>query len=188
MLFTFPESERKYRECIFIGTRRTPLVFHEDAPGENYNRLYQWRYERPIDIDTGRLEWAVPTGHHPKNFVKRMYTPNELLKAVQGSPLNELFNEPKELPLPTPAMQLGPGHRSLLVICGFMNGVIKRGNDPPFVLRGTIDKEQYISEHQSANDGSSTIKKDENTINNVRCVGPDGLIKTFSNRLKPKGK
>jgi hypothetical protein len=187
MLFTLPEHERKYGEAVFIGRRKTPVVFLDQTEGDNTDRLYQWNYARPLDLEQDKdMVWQIPRGDHPKNFQKIMFTPNELLTAVRGSEMNKLFETPEELVLPRPPMQLGKGHRSLLVICGFMNGVIRRGNEPPFVLRGTVDKQFYLKDAQYHEDGGSTHKYAQNTIQNVRCIDHRGKIKTFTNRRAEK--
>lgn len=183
-LYTFPELERHYREAVFIAKRRHAVLFVDDVIGPNEERMYQHRYRKDIDDHTiDDLTWTVPKGGHPKNFRKKMYTWQEMLEVAKKSSINQLYEPPPKLTMPRPAMQLGAGHRSLLVISGQMDGVFKRRDEPAFVLRGTLDKEEYLAKETVNDEDLSTRTYEENTINNVRIVAQNGVIKTFSNRI-----
>jgi hypothetical protein len=164
-----PEEWRAYDELLFVGKRRTEPV---DT----------WETIPTCSLEAPDREWIIPVAKGPRNFVKSGPTPAELERLLAKSPLSRVFNPPREKPIGRPPLPLGKGHLALLLASGQLNGVVP--SDPPHVVRGSSQKEPYVSESKSDENEdtgavtTTTIMR-ERVILIVRTVDCSGEIQTL---------
>jgi hypothetical protein len=163
-------GERLYDEVLLVGKRRADPV-------------EVW--ESPTHCNVGDMIWSIPKAPGPRTFVKTGPTPAELQRLLARSPLNRIFDPPKEKPIGRPPLPLGKGHLALLLASGQLNGIVP--SDPPHVVRGSSQKEEYISETKSEENEktgavtTTTIKR-EKVVLIVRTVDATGEIQTLEGR------
>jgi predicted RNA methylase len=182
-LYRFPDEVRHFKELVFIAQkRRIELPQAQGFLCEQ--RLHA--YSRPDDPEVGSepRQWTLVPSVRPSRFCKIEYTEDELIAAVERSPLGRRL-EPPAPPAPkTPPLPLAKGHVALLLASGMLDGLVEPEGEPPHVVRGTARKLDYISERsQTENEvtGATTEKVvwSQRIVLTVRAVGPDGEIKTF---------
>ncbi len=168
----FPPDCRPYNEVVVFC--RKPEQPRELASYHAGYRLYETALSRYPD------PYRLPPGKPPRRFRKTQMTDAEMARAVQQSALRKLFQPPPELPLPTPPIAPGEGHRAMLLAAGLIDGLICPEGEPPHVVRGTCRKKPYIAESTSTEntDGSVTTKTvtAEKIELRVRVLDSEGVI------------
>ena len=208
-LYLFPDTCRKYNECVIFGHRRkTPLtdeLIREQgvlttrgirrcsaAPIAKLARLGEpqfsrWRYAEPdsgsrkANLDT----WELPFSIAPKRFQKTALTEEELERELARSPLYDTLRQRVLSPLKRPPLSLNKGHTSLLLMTGMLDGYVP--STPPHVVRGLTCKVEKLhrTESYETPNGDAVTKQvfSESPIPIVRAVWPDGIIRTFSDQV-----
>lgn len=168
----FPEHLRKYGEMIFLAERRSKIA---DPQRRRWSEALAQRNH----------VYLVPSATGPgKRFFKSQPTDDELIEALDKSPLNRLLRAPKPWELQSPPMQLGTGHLALLLASGYLDGLVQPEGEPPHVVRGVARKTQVLSESIEERTG----KKEKTTKDVyteridlvVRAIDASGVIRTFS--------
>lgn len=168
----FPPHVRKYNEMIFIAKRRSKMA---DPKRRRWAEALAQRNHR----------YRIPPATGPgKRFFKNQPTDDELIEALEKSPLNRLLQAPKPWTLESPPMQLGTGHLALLLASGYLDGLVQPPGEPPHVVRGVARKTQVLSESSEEKTG----KKEKTTVDVyteridlvVRAIDASGIIRTFS--------
>lgn len=168
----FPDKVRKYGEMIFIAERRGTVA--------DPRRIHM------SDILAHRShQYVVPSAHGPgSRFQKTAPTDEEILEALERSPLNRLLAAPKPAELKSPPMQLGNGHLALLLASGYLDGIVAPEGEPPHVVRGVARKTEVLTESTEERTGKrETTRKDiysERIDLIVRAIDASGVIRTFS--------
>jgi hypothetical protein len=164
-----PDEWRKYDEVLLVGKRRADSAECWDTVPER-------------ELLTPGVTWAVPKAPGPRMFAKTGPTPSELERLLAKSPLSRVFDPPKAKAVGRPPLPLGKGHLALLLASGQLNGLVP--SDPPHVVRGSSQKEEYIAEQKSEENvetGSvtTTTVKREKVVLVVRTVDQTGEILTL---------
>jgi hypothetical protein len=164
-----PDRWRHYDEMLLVGKRRAdPVESWEDMPIG--------------DLAKPGLIWTIPQAKGPRVFAKTGLTPTELERLLVKSPLNRVFETPKEKPIGRPPLPLNKGHLALLLASGALNGIVP--SSPPHVVRGSSQKSEYISETKCQEDEKTgavttiTVKREKVTLI-VRTVDCSGAIQTL---------
>jgi hypothetical protein len=164
-----PEQWRQYDEMLIVGNRRAdPVDCWETIPIR--------------DLANPGRTWTIPPAKGPRVFAKTEPTALELERLLAKSPLNRVFELPKEKPLGRPPLPLGKGHLALLLASGQLNGIVP--SEPVHVVRGSSQKEEYIAEtkvQQNEETGAviTTTVKREKVVLIVRTVDCSGEIQTL---------
>jgi predicted RNA methylase len=209
-VYKLPDGHRPYGEIVLIGRKRKveipagSLYQH----GVLHQRQWQWRtyvraenmpslgekqpknwyqgnpsYDRKEEIDV----WALERGWKPGTFKKVSMTEDELIAALEDSPLKKHLMEVKPLPVARPPLPLDKGHLGLILASGMLDGVV---NTPfgPHVVRGSSTKVEYRNNEASCSTmnpetGAVTTKTvfSEKPVTIIRCVTRGGELYTFSN-------
>lgn len=168
----FPPEVRKYNEMIFIAERRSKMA---DFRRRRLQEVFAPRNHR----------YLIPPATGPgKRFIKTGPTDDEVIEALERSPLNKLLQAPKPWALESPPMQLGTGHLALLLASGYLDGLVQPEGEPPHVVRGVARKTQVLQESTEEQTG----KKERTTKDIyteridlvVRAIDASGVIRTFS--------
>lgn len=188
-LYTLPPKHRKYKEAVFIGRRRREPVPAKDVRQMQTLLFKDW-FTASIADPSYHHVWQVPPANRPKRWFKGEFTHQELLEKLNASPLRALYEPPAEVEVVRPGMKLGTGHQGILVASGYMNGVIQKEGEPPFVVRGTVGKESYLKEFtppDSEGKGSKSHMSEDINLS-VRYVDGTGEIYTLTSGSKGKEK
>jgi hypothetical protein len=184
-LWTFPEEHRRFREAVLVGRRRARPQSSLDPDGDFplWADCWSRRDDWTNPVGPGPARDVLP-GERPKRFVKTDFTPEELLAALNASPLRAAFRPASDVPPEPPGMSLGSGHQALLVMSGLTDGVVLRPGEVPFAVRGTVFKEKFVDHEKGEYNPETATSKtvvSESFVNRVRCVEPDGTFYTFTN-------
>lgn len=184
-IFDFPESVRPFREVVYFAKRRRTEAVQNDG--------YLWNLGLTtsstgvgVEVGTDPREWVVPWSRPPASFQKIELTDDELVRAVDDSPLNRLLAPPPADSYLRPPADLSTGHVALLLASGMLDGVIHPPGEPPHVVRGTAKKNKYQSKAPVSNTDdrgnltSITETWSEKITLTVRAVGEEGDIITLS--------
>lgn len=207
-VYRFPEL--KFNECVFIGLKRSMPIVAERATKEGAltrdMQLGYWRspFQQASDCDSlGRpariwddgenvlcetrpRQWVIPSTWKPARFLKAGYTDEELLAAINNSPLNRLAMGTVEPAIKEPPLPLARGHVAMLLASGALDGLVEtpQGNH---VVRGVSSKTEVYNEEASetsmSDDGKTMKTKDvysEKICLKVRAVDSSGTIYTFT--------
>ena len=108
----------------------------------------------------------------------------EIIDELYESPLRARLNPAVEPDLPSPPLELAKGHLALLLIGGYLDGLVCPPDEPPHVVRGTVSKQDYIKEQTSEVDKGGNVNTKtvvaERMVRTVRAVSVDGVIRTFT--------
>lgn len=167
----FPESVRNYHEVVVYAVKRKTPVKPTDV---------HWH---AIQAPAGTI-YRIPESNGPVNFEKSMLTELEMYRALCDSPLQRLFQPPKDLPLASPPLALGAGHRALLLASGQLDGVVAPDGEKPHVVRGTPKKVTYVksesvNEDDDGNVSTTTVYGERITMI-VRVAEQDGTLTTLT--------
>jgi hypothetical protein len=101
----------------------------------------------------------LPAGVRPRVFRKTEPTDAELARMVAQSPLRFVLDPPADTMeyRPRPPMSPGIGHRAMLLASGHIDGLIEPPDEPPHVIRGTANKESYISSSSTEEDDNGNV-------------------------------
>ena len=132
MVMEFPESCRKYKEIIFLGTRRK-------QPTDN------WGGDSWDDLLNADQDYWLPRADGPRVFSKTEPTDGELAVLLKQSPLRNITKKNDCGLNVRPPLPPSKGHLALLLASGHLNGVIRPNGEPAHVLRGTAYKEDYLA-------------------------------------------
>lgn len=169
----FPAEVRKYKEVVVLGKRRKETNRHFDG----YN---VWR-----KAISKRIEYTLPPGRPPAQFIKWELTDPELEECLTSSPLNGILRAPPEgVDLrPRPPMSPGKGHRALLLASGHLDGLICPPDEPPHVIRGVATKETYVAEQTETENEKGDITSrtvfSEKQVLTIRALDHEGTIHTL---------
>ena len=147
--FPFPEDVRKYNETIILGVKR-----RQPEPVRGFLDAGGWLDQR----FEAQFEYDLPPGRRPAIFRKSEPTDAELARLVAASPLRfALGDRPAgaadcSSQKPRPPLSIGAGHRALLMASGFLDGLVCPPGEPPHLIRGTADKQQYVSACETSED------------------------------------
>ena len=208
-LYLFPDNCRSFRECVVIGRRRKTALpqaqvytqgvltsrgirYYSAAPIAQLARLGEpqfdeWHYGTP-DPASRKTEldvWELPYSIAPNRFQKTTLTDDELHRELARSPLYEALRQRVLSPIKQPPLSLNKGHTSLLLLTGFLDGLVP--STPPHVVRGFTSKVEKLhrTENYETPSGDAVSKQvfSESPIPIVRAVWPDGTIRTFSDQV-----
>ena len=189
-LFEFPAAVRKFKEIVYIANRRRMDV---NDNGNGYLRVLfnrYWRGDPSIEVigSTSHL-WSIPATWAPTYFDKISMTQEEMLAAVESSPLNQTLLPPKAAVRQRPPLPLYKGHVALLLASGMLDGVVEPEGELPHVVRGTARKVDFLAdktETKNHETGSVTHKEvwSQRIVLTVRTLSSDGTIKTFEDGEK----
>lgn len=207
-VYRFPKIG--YNETVFIGLKRSMAIVAERASAEgSLTRDMKFgfhfgAFKQAADCDSLGMparkwddgeqwacevrprKWDVPTTWKPARFLKAGYTDEELLSAINDSPLNRLSLGTVEPPIKEPPLPLERGHVAMLLAAGALDGLVETpaGNH---VVRGVSSKIEVYNEEASetklSDDGKKTLHKDvysEQIQLKVRAVDATGTIYTFT--------
>jgi hypothetical protein len=144
----FPESVRKYSETVVMGRKRRSPV---PVKWPRWDWLDKAMENKPI--------YMLPAGVRPRVFRKTEPTDAELARMVAQSPLRFVLDPPADTMeyRPRPPMSPGIGHRAMLLASGHIDGLIEPPDEPPHVIRGTANKESYISSSSTEEDDNGNV-------------------------------
>lgn len=209
-VFLFPDSCRRFGECVVIGKRRrsflAPSEFSKDGtlfkrtvskgsydlPWDTLPRLgepgydvYDWGGKpNPLSRREVVSTWEVPLTEAPRTFEKVALTQEEVIHAVEHSPLYARLRGRELRPIGRPPLSLNKGHTSLVLLTGLLDGYVP--SEPPHVVRGYCAKVERLARRESHDTpGGTHVEKEvyaevPNPI--VRAVWADGTIRTFSEK------
>jgi predicted RNA methylase len=188
-LFRHPDEHRKYTEYVYIGRRRAkPKEIPYDKSHLRQMRWYEYRSD-PAEgiVGEGGKTWTLPAGEAPWSFKKDQLTEQEMIAAVQVSPLlRRVFAPPPPEIKRRPPLPLHKGHVALLLAAGLLDGPVYPEGEEPHVVRGTARKKDYeASRTKSENEKTGQVKEvvvmSQMIELIVRAATVDGRILTFSN-------
>lgn len=163
-----PFPKQQFGEVIVLARKRSKPI--------------PWYQAEPLEYDAECGIYEIPASGKPKRFEKTELTELELAEKIKHSPLNHLLEPPAELDMPSPPLELGPGHRGMLLASGQLNGVVDDGVDRHLV-RGVSRKVEFLdrTEQRDHEDGSVTNVSiySQRLETSVRAVAADGEIFTF---------
>ncbi len=191
-VWALPEDVRAYREVVYIGKRRKTEWPESKARFDGFlrtSRLWARDYTpNYLDGPMGLLPFEVPPSHGPKVFRKGGYTPEELERIADDSPLLKLFREPVTRPLRRPPLPAFTGHISQMLASGMLDGLLEPPGEAPHVVRGTARKLKAKTE-ESVNVNEDTGVATEKTVItefitiSVRTVDAEGIIRTLEQKI-----
>jgi hypothetical protein len=171
----FPAEDRHYNEVFVVGIRRK----------EPKRPAGRWR---PADL--WQTRYAIPPSKGPgKRFSKSGYTDEELIAALESSPLQRMTAPKKAVRIPVPPMALGPGHLALMLAAGYLDGVIDPGVESEVhLVRGVAAKHWHHKE--SATEVTEDCKRtvtvlEEKMLITVRAAYQNGEIVDFTDGTEP---
>lgn len=155
----FPEHVRNFSEVIVLGVKRRTLA---DPRKRN------WR----VDCFREHLfDYTLPPATGPRGmWEKTELTENELLAALDASPLRKRLEPPPDRPLPSPPLSLGAGHIALLLASGHLDGLVCPPGEPPHVVRGSAVKIQESTDVQVEETEKSVTTRETITERIKLCV------------------
>lgn len=214
-IYRATDGHRPFNEIILIGRKRKielpqaemekfgtlhqrgwqyASYFHaEDLPPLGSVQPKSWRgnqpsWERADDVQT----WAIERGWRPGSFRKIAFTDEELIEAIENSPLAKHLTEVVPRAVPRPPLPLDRGHLGLILASGILDGTVMC--QWPHVVRGSSKKVKYYNKEASSSTedeetGAVTTKDvwSQKPVTVIRCVTPDGNIYTYSNAPKEEG-
>lgn len=152
-----PSEHRHYNEVVVFGIRKNDLLDTRESPVQYAN------------LDDGFLPtYQIPPTQWIRCFEKVEPTDQEIEAMLAASPLNHLFDEPREVAQRRPPLALGPSHVALMLASGQLDGYVD--SDDPHVVRGVAFKEDYHKERREQMDAQQNLT----------------TIDVFSERLKVK--
>lgn len=128
-IMEFPPDHRPFREVVVFGVKRS-----RPREGNNYE-----------SYSTVPRKYRLPSTGRPANFEKSELLPEELLAALQRSPLNRMFRELPASRLPRPPLPINQGQLGLLLASGQLDGPVCPPGQPPHLVKGTAFKRRYLA-------------------------------------------
>lgn len=170
-LWEFPAEHRPYREVIVFGVRKAHSI------------MVNW-WDAPESWPPTTKPYQLPSSPVARTFQKTDMTADELIEALQKSPLRRRLDTVPASQLLSPPMSLGKGHRVLLLTAGHLDGLVEPPGEPPHVIRGTAEKVNYVAEVEEREDDDSgavttTTVIRQKIVMTVRIVPSAGPILTF---------
>lgn len=189
-LFRFPDEHRHYRELVYIATKRRIDVPKHHGYLKSLQLYSSFRQEDPVVGEEPRT-WTLVPSERPKRFLKAEYTEEELVEAVEKSPLGRHLEPPSAPPPKRPPLPLHKGHVALLLASGMLDGLVEPDDGEPHVVRGTARKIGYLAEKTRTEDddsGAVTEKQvwSQKIVLSVRAVGRSGQIMTYQDGSTPQ--
>ena len=188
-LYAFPESDRKYKEVVVIGKKRSvPALDTDRFSGYLYSKnvTSTWRAEDP-PLASDERTWVIPLSWAPTRFEKSAYLDHELYEDVQRSPLNVLTKPMPTITRARPPLPLNAGHRGLLLASGVCDGLVQPEGEDPHVVRGSTKKVDYVSAITEETEEDGSVKRktviSQRPVLTVRAVKQDGVILTLSDEI-----
>lgn len=161
-MLPFPPSVCKYGEVMVFGIRR-------------YQPLAAGAVDKKANCQLpANGKYLVPATPGPRRFVKVGMTQEEVLQALATSPLREKLEIRDDVEAPSPPLELGKGHLSLILAGGFLNTTLQKEGEAPILIKATPFKEVYLKE-QRVEESDSSKGEDEG------C-----LVQVYSERIKLK--
>ncbi len=187
-VYALPAEHRNYRELVVFGTKRNQMVpkgegaLTKDEDWAATRRRVVGELGKPSSV------YKLKKGLKPKRFWKVDFTEAELIEEVKDSPLATLLEPPEPIQPPQPLITLGQGHIVLVLVSGYLDGLVFPEGEPPHVIRGTAKKIQR-REHDKC---TSTVDEDgrpsskevyiDDGVRTFRALGVDGVIYNFTDQ------
>lgn len=210
-VYKFPDDARPYNEIVVLGRKRRQQL--PTMAIAEHGTLHQMQAHWSGYITLGSLPpvgqvqpkhynnghasfereehirvFEIPLGWKPNTWKKTEFTDEELVKAVEDSPLNQHLREVVERPPDRPPLPLDKGHLGLMLASGKLDGRV----DGPFgthVVRGGSRKVEYHNKEASQStenpDTGAVTTKDvfsERPVTEIRLVDQRGIIWSHSNQ------
>ncbi len=178
-LYKFPDGNRLYHECVFLGLKRAIPLVRDGRSGYlgeelKFSHYFHLASEESLATlgglakvgeknDRGTIEdifetqpaiWQVPKCWAPTRFLKATYLEHELIAALMQSPLNQLAEASEEPAIQEPPLPLDGGHMGLAIAAGAFDGIVEHP-DGNHVMRGHSTKVQYFNEEASSAEPSA---------------------------------
>lgn len=132
--FDFPKELRKYDECVVIAYKRRRAIHDE---------FTSWSFLKKPGVVS---KYKARAGR-VFSFRKQEYTDQELLRLLNfDRAVESLLGNNREAKRLRPPLELGDGHKALLLAAGYLNGRIAKPGCPPHVVRGTSRKVERVKE------------------------------------------
>ena len=221
-IYRFPDGNsqdgkpiRQYGEVVLFGRKRKielPLdameklgtlhqrgwqwstyMHAEDLPPLGAVQPASWRGNQPSWDRADEVQtWSIERGWRPGSFKKIAFTDEELIEAIENSPLAKHLTEVEPRATPRPPLPLDRGHLGLILASGILDGVVESPHGP-HVVRGSSKKVEYYNKEASDStedeNGAVTTKDvySQRMVTIIRCITADGTIHTFNNAAKEEG-
>jgi hypothetical protein len=143
----FPEEHRRFREVVVMGRKRPRAV-------EVYKGWLETVYGQTEEPCTLRA------ADGPRRFAKSGLTDAEILRAMAASPLNRVFVQVCEAPIPTPPLELRRGQLALVLAGGLLNTTLQKPGETPILIKATPYKETYVSSEETEVKHEGTDRED----------------------------
>lgn len=164
----FPAGHRRFQEVFVLGRRR------EKPERDSFTPSFACHFPES--------DMVIPSSTGPRVFEKTALTDDELVAAVDHSPLYRFLAPQRAQELARPPLALSVGHLALLLSSGQLDGLVSLPGGRKHVVRGTARKHEELSEETTESDknGSKTTKVFTERIRlMVRAVTEEGLIHTL---------
>jgi predicted RNA methylase len=201
---------REYHEIVVIGRKRSTAIPADaceqrgklhvmqfargghtaiaSLPTIGESQPVRWLNASPSDDREEEIRtWEVPHSRGPHVFKKTMFTDDELIQAIEASPLNGHLKEVNVSPPHAPPLPLDKGHLGLILASGMLDGVVE-GPHGVHVVRGSSHKVEFHNKEASDSTmnpetGAVTTKDvfSQRMVTIIRVVEQNGKIRTFSN-------
>jgi predicted RNA methylase len=215
--YRLPDGHGPYGEmCLFARKRKIEIpidILHQR--GDLHQRGWQWCYgmrcedlpplsdvqpvywrdrQASYDRESFVRLWPIEKGWRPGTFKKIQFTDEELVEAVQTSPLAKHLTVVQPREIPRPPLPLDKGHLGLILASGILDGVVESPFGP-HVVRGSSTKVEYYNKEASDSTedpetGAVTTRDvySQRMVTVIRCVTGDGTLHTYSNAPKEEDK
>jgi len=161
--FDFPEELRDYDECVVIATKRRRPI------NDEFTHMGFLRSTSELSVRDARAGVMFA-------FRKQQYTDQELLKLMRTDrAIESMTGNHRESRQLRPPLELGDGHKALLLAAGYLNGRVAKPGRPPHVVRGTSRKVERVKETTKAG-GYVTQVIEERIQLLIRKVDASGVI------------
>lgn len=144
--FRFPGPLRKFREFALVGRKRRHPIAVVGRHGPLEGRRYYLDADSP-ELAPGMADrWEFPAGFRPRRFEKTDVTEEELVEALNRSPLRGAFDPPPAPEVERPGLTVNDGQTILTLVSGYLDGPVRKGDEPVHVIRGTSTKVEFVKE------------------------------------------
>lgn len=160
----FPDNLRNFGECVVIAYKRRKPTSDQSSP---WNLLQKTYMATLFEARRGTTF----------QFRKTEYTDQELISVidVQRSVETITGNRRQTSGRVRPPLQLGDGHKALLLAAGYLNGRIAKPGREPHVVRGTCRKQEVVKD-ETTDKKSKTVVTEERIELLIRKVNQSGNI------------
>ena len=135
------------------GWQWATYLHAEDLPPLGSVQPKSWRGNQPSWDRADEVQtWAIERGWRPGTFKKIAFTDEELIEAIENSPLAKHLTEVTPREIPRPPLPLDRGHLGLILASGILDGVVECPHGP-HVVRGSSRKWNTTTSEASDSDG-----------------------------------